>query len=107
MSHYTPDRWIVVKLTAEGRHHYRVFATWYGGFAGSDSWRLNSGITGVTIEDGVLHFSGSTGSIYRCHPGRWGLSGYGSGVLSRLIAGAPNTEIQQLSEDTDWANLTY
>ena len=41
MNEYTPDKWVVIKLTNKhNAMHYRVFACWYGGFAGSDSWQI-------------------------------------------------------------------
>ncbi len=49
MSDYTPDKWLMVKLTNKNNEfHYRIFACWYGGYLGSDSWKLNSGVTKMT-----------------------------------------------------------
>ena len=49
---YTPDRWEVINITnSKGVSHRRILGSWYGGFAGSDSWRASSGITEV-IDDG-------------------------------------------------------
>ena len=67
MSSYTPDAWKIVKITnPEGESHYRVFAGWYGGFAGSDAWKMNSGITKFVDNNDVLEFHGHSGSIYYC-----------------------------------------
>ena len=39
MSDYTPDKWVVVKITSDKNPPiHKVFACWYGGYAGSDSW---------------------------------------------------------------------
>jgi hypothetical protein len=63
MSTYTPDRWIVVKLTKRdtGETINKVLAGWYGGFAGADSWKLNSGITKVDERNDRFEFHGSSG----------------------------------------------
>jgi hypothetical protein len=62
MSDYNPDKWLVVKITGKDTPPiYKVFACWYGGYLGSDSWKLNSGITKVTEEDGYFFFEGSSG----------------------------------------------
>lgn len=73
-----PDRWLLVEC---GDLH-RVFATWAGGYLDGDSWRLNSGIDTVEVdEDGNFLFHGYNGSIYKCHKDRYGTTGYGSHIL--------------------------
>ena len=110
MSTYTPDRWLIVKISdKEDNSHYRVFASWYGGYLGSDSWKLNSGITSATLEDGAYHFAGSSGSVYICYPGSYGASGYAHGVLDHLIKESETvgTTITVLPETTDPLKLNY
>ena len=37
MADYYPDLWVVLKVTQDtGEVWYRVFASWYGGYAGAD-----------------------------------------------------------------------
>lgn len=67
MSTYTPDAWVPVLIESEQYGKvYKVLAGWYGGFAGSDSWKLSSGIESVEVsEDGtVLTMPQSSGSTY-------------------------------------------
>ena len=108
MSDYNPDKWLVVKINSK-EPHYRVFACWYGGYLGSDSWKLNSGITKVTFEDNVYSFEGSSGSFYHCHKNTYGASGYGSSVLSRMIEESKEKDIviDILPEETNWLELDY
>ena len=41
MSDYTPDRWTLIKVVSkDGEILYKVFGNWYGGYGGSDEWRL-------------------------------------------------------------------
>lgn len=68
MRENTPDAWVILRIASpeEGVVH-KVLAGWYGGFAGSDSWRLNSGISRIEHKDGVYAIHGHSGSIYWCH----------------------------------------
>lgn len=113
-SRYDPNRFVVVKITVSDPNpypteHYRVFACWYGGYAGSDSWKLNSGITEVTRDGDLLHFKGTSGSVYTCHVETYGTSGYGYGVLQNLIEqqAKQGVTIEVLPEDTDFLGLNY
>ena len=107
MSEYYPDKWVVVKIGDENL--YKVFACWYGGYAGSDSWKLNSGITKATLEGHVYGFEGSSGSIYYCHEDCYGTNFYGGGVLNDMIENAAKHGITMeiLDENVDFMNLTY
>ena len=81
MTIYHPDRWCLVKITTPTTCVYKVFAGWYGGFCGSDSWKLNSGIISLVESNDFLDFIGYTGSIYRCYKQDYGLSGLMTIVL--------------------------
>jgi hypothetical protein len=109
MSDYRPDRWTVIRIHATGQIIYKVFASWYGGFAGSDSWKLNSGITRATLVGDSWEFDGSSGSVYSCHKDSYGTNGYGGHVLNGLLEKAEQQgiEIDVLSADTNWATLNY
>ena len=111
MSEYTPDKWLIVKLTDTNKNesHYRVFACWYGGYLGSDSWQMNSGITKVTEAGDYYFFEGSSGSVYNCRKGCYGANGYGSNVLSNLIkkSAEEGTLIAVLDEDVNVMELEY
>ena len=105
---YYPDRYLVVKITNGDKFHYRVFASWYGGFAGSDSWKMNSGIESVVFENDVYKFLGSSGSVYCCHRETWGYSSYSLGVLSGLIDDIKGVggEIE-IVPDCDWTKFNF
>jgi hypothetical protein len=77
MSDYRPDRWTVLRIHATGQIIYKVFASWSGGYTGSDSWKLNSGITRATLVRDSWEFDGSSGSVYSCHKDSYGTNGYG------------------------------
>jgi hypothetical protein len=110
MSDYTPDKWVVVKISSETIEPiYKVFACWYGGFAGSDSWKLNSGITKANKEGNVYGFEGSSGSTYYCHKDTYGTNMYGSGVLNHMIKNAEErgVTIAIMPEETNFLEIDY
>ena len=110
MSDYTPDKWLVVKITGPDTPPvHKVFACWYGGYAGSDSWKLNSGITKVTYDKNVYSFEGSSGSVYECHGDCYGTNMYGQSVLSNMIDKAKENGIiiEILPEETIFTEIEY
>ena len=110
MSDYTPDKWVVVRITGPDTPPiHKVFACWYGGYLGSDSWKLNSGITRAYEEGQCFAFDGSSGSTYNCHKSHYGTNGYGGGVLSNMIlmAREKGVTIEILDEETNWLEINY
>jgi hypothetical protein len=106
---YYPDKWVVIKLSGgevDGTP-YKVFGCWYGGYMGSDSWKVNSGITKVVFEDGIYTFDGVSGSSYKCPVNGYGLSSYGVGVLNRMISASKGigVTIEILPEDFDFRSI--
>lgn len=72
---YTPDKWVVVRITTKsGETINKVLAGWYGGFAGSDTWQLNSGIERTEEFDNRFEFHGYSGSTYVCYKAAHGFS---------------------------------
>lgn len=68
MSQYTPDRWEIVEFNSEEFGAVqRVLAGWYGGYTGSDSWKLSSGV--VEVKDCLDHYEilNHSGSVYVCY----------------------------------------
>lgn len=98
---YTPDRWVIIKGKWNGETVYKVLAGWSGGYLEGQSWRINSGITKVTVDDSYYYFEGSSGSTYKCHKNGYGLN---------LIMGSIVQQIESLPdvvilEDGDFSNL--
>ena len=104
MSDYTPDVWVVLEFNAPQLEKplRKVFAGWYGGFAGSNSWKLNSGITEVRKTEDWYEFDGYSGSTYRCHANNYHMSSLMQGVLANWLKQADergDTTIRILSID--------
>jgi hypothetical protein len=110
MSDYHPDKWVVVKIAGPDTPPiHKVFACWYGGYAGSDSWKLNSGITKATLFENCFEFEGSSGSVYYCGKYMYGTNMYGQGVLNNLIDKIEKTggTCVILPEETNWLEINY
>jgi hypothetical protein len=96
MRTYIPDTWIVLEFNSSqlDKPVQKVFAGWYGGFAGGDSWQLNSGIVTTTKDEfGVYEFTGNSGSVYRCHENNYHMSGLQHNVLDRWQKSAKAEQI--------------
>lgn len=102
---YTPDNWVVIKIS-EPDPHYRVLAGWSGGYTTSDSWRLNSGIVRVTEMDNHLNFYGSTNSCYRVHKESYGLR-MNNGHIWNKLKEMHGDAVEMMPEDTDWLNVDW
>lgn len=65
---YTPDVWVVVEFTGSdvGEPYRRVLGGWYGGWGGSNSWKMSSGITETVEHTDHWEFRNASGSVYRC-----------------------------------------
>jgi hypothetical protein len=105
MSIYAPDRWVVIKIN-RNNPHYRVLAAWGGGYTTGDSWKLNSGITSVTVSGNVLEFHGSSKSVYNCHKESYGFMGISLGIWNQL-KNDYGDKVELLDEDTDWASVDW
>jgi hypothetical protein len=81
---YSPDKWVIVELKYENDTVYKILASWYGGFGGSDQWRLSSGAVQVTEYDNHYEILNESGSVYYCYKNAEGFSVYSSGIYERF-----------------------
>ena len=110
MSEYTPDNWVILKIK-EGKYDkglYKVLGGWSGGYLDGDSWRMNSGITGVEKQAHLYGFYGSSGSVYWCHQGSYRLTMANAGVYNSLKENeAFEGQITLMPEDTNWMEIEW
>lgn len=101
---YNPDNWVVLKITDEQETIYKVLAGWSGGYLYGDSWRLNSGITGVEKQAYLYGFYGSSGSVYWCHQGSYRLTMAISGIYNELKERFGDG-VEIMPKDTNWMEI--
>lgn len=117
MNEYAPDYWQVIRLVNGNETIYKLFASWVGGYVFGDSWKLNSGITGIKKDDKVFQMShgsktitstykitGVSGSVYTVPAieSCYRTTAYTSGILKNIMN---KTNAEVLPYDTDWENL--
>ena len=82
----TPDRWVILELSLPNVKAQKIFSGWYGGYGGSDSWRLSSQIVDAKEFDDRYEFHTESGNEYHCHKQAAGMSGYMSSIYNGWIA---------------------
>lgn len=90
---YTPDVWEIVVITdhTTGESTRRVLAGWYGGYLGSDSWQLSSGIVREVDTEKYTDYHNHSGSIYRCYKGSRRMSALTQSIFNRFAADQTET----------------
>lgn len=112
MREYCPDRWVLLKVThPEFGASYKILASWYGGFGGSNSWKLSSGTVKVDKdpEFNQYHLLQHTGSTYIVSPENYGTSGYTGMVLQGWLSDLADKpelgSIEVMDENFDLASI--
>ena len=96
MSTYTPDKFVVIDYgQTYGKDRYAILAGWYGGFAGSNSWKRSSSIQHTDfISDDQICCTTYSGSKYMLCKGCVGFTM----LMSRQIAGTSLDTLQDWDE---------
>lgn len=94
MSTYHPDRWVIVKISSGDATYKKVFSGSYGGYGGSDTWKMSSSIEEITEDKDSYTANCSSGSTYILYKQAYGMSGYMCSVYNGL------------HEDIDKTNFT-
>lgn len=61
---------------------YKIMASWYGGYTGSDSWKLSSGTVSQNDTDNGREYVQDSGSIYLVSEHNYGMSSYTQSVYN-------------------------
>lgn len=81
MREYRPDRWMIVELSDGNEAYQKVFSGDYGGYLGSDTWKLSSAIEHIQEIDKDTYIADcQSGSRYILHKGSYGASNYMSSI---------------------------
>jgi len=105
MTEYNPDSWVVIKMTHKEQTFYKVLGGWAGGYTQGSSWRLNSGIERVEVEDDMYRFYGASGSVYVCSKHGYGLRMSIAGIWDQMKERFPDQV--ELLEDRDWSTMEW
>ncbi len=75
MTEYSPDSWVVLRMTHDNKTYYKVLGGWVGGYINSDNWRLSSAIVKCEydVASDRFKFHNASGSVYHCYPDTYGL----------------------------------
>lgn len=79
---YSPDAWVLLEFTYGTDVVRKVLAGWYGGYGGSDNWRLSSGVTHIEDKGNHFIFYNESGSQYFCGKQAQRFSGLMSSVYN-------------------------
>lgn len=90
MTTYNPDKWLVIKVGGFSSNKkaisddYRLVGSFFGGYTGGNSWRINSGIVRTEYKDDIYSVFGSSDSVYYCHKNTHGSHSYTDSILREL-----------------------
>lgn len=106
---HLPDKWVMLKIHSDKFGTiYKILSSWYGGFGGSDSWKLSSGTMGITELEHSFILPQHSGSTYTCHKASYGMNSYTTGILRGWVPkmeGIAEITVLDMSEITnikDW-----
>ena len=100
-----PDKWVILRITNQGLPAYKLLVGWYGGYLGSDEWRLSSSILSLAKEDGFIYFTNSSGSIYKCHLSDEGTTSYTQSKFDYFKSLETNEVKINIMELKDYENI--
>jgi hypothetical protein len=81
---YSPDKWVMIEITSKEHGVVRkILGSWYGGFAGSNSWQLSSGNLFSIEHKDHWEFPQASGSTYMCSKHAEGMSMHTMGVFNK------------------------
>lgn len=109
MSAYHPHVWEIIRITPIDKEpFYKVLAGWYGGYAGSDSWKISSGIEAVIDHGDHYELPQSSGSTYFCGKNNRRLSMQTASILAnyqRQLAKIGTATIELINDDPTMLSL--
>ena len=106
MTEYTPDNWVILKITKDDITTYKVLGGWAGGYLHGTSWQMNSGIVDVTEDASSYYFKGYSGSLYKCSKTTYGIRMNIAAVVDQLLTKYPDNVIM-MPEETNLFDLDF
>lgn len=100
---YSPDTYQFIRISSGNDKEVvtKLFAVWTGGYLDGAAWKLNSGATKITKEDGMYFVHGHSGSVYAIPVEQPPMTSYGENVLEHITenADAVNIHIELISSE--------
>lgn len=107
MKTYTPDKFVLIDYGAEyAKERYAVLGGWYGGFAGSNSWKRSSPIEEAEIvNDKEIIITTDSGSKYILYKGCVGVTMLTQSIIDQAkldAIAAWNEIVESLKENGNY-----
>ena len=105
MKTHTPDKFVLIDYgdSYATDERYAILGGWYGGFAGSNSWKRSSSIVSVeVVDDEQIIVTTYSGSKYVLHKWRVGVTMLTQSLLSQAqldVVDEWEEIVQKLKED--------
>lgn len=99
MNTYEPEKWVIIEISTGTNIVQKVFCGNYGGYTGSDTWKLNSGNVSETEFPDRWEFTGANGSVYICYKHCYGMSNYMFGIFKGWLGQLKDDMVLLVLED--------
>ena len=98
-----PDKWLILEITDKTHGTFRkILGSWYGGYLGSDSYRVSSAVQKSTETENDYEFVTET-SVYICRKGSQGMNPIATTVLVKMTNHAESVgSTVKVINDYDW-----
>jgi hypothetical protein len=97
------DKFVIVKIEEGNNIFYKAILGWYGGYLGSDSYKVNSGISKLEEIDDYYLIHGYSGSMYKVYKKSMGFTSLTSQIYDSLkeVAEINNFKIELVENIQD------
>lgn len=103
MINYAPHTYQFIRVSSPHDKEIitKLFAVWTGGYLDGAQWKLNSGVTKITKEDGMYFVHGYSGSVYAIPVEQPTMTSYGASVINNIDkqAKGQNINIELISSE--------
>ncbi len=107
MTVYTPDSWVILRMTHKNQVTYKVLGGWSESYLYGSSWRLNGGIEKAEydISNEQWRFYGSSGSVYIVNHESYGLRPSTLDIYEKMFQAHPDKV--SVLEQRDWTTMDW
>jgi hypothetical protein len=91
---YTPDKWVCITVP----FGHKILCGDAGSYLYGQSWRMNSGVKGVSEHGDSYYVEGFSGSLYDCRKNSYGMNIESASVLSQLSQKSPDVKMLTFEE---------